>query len=512
MTKPKFNLVLLPNERTLVVESGAPLSDALFAYGVEFPCGGASLCGRCRVRVLSGDLPITDEARAVFTDQELAAGWRLSCQAAMQGPLTLEIAQWEASILSDEAAVPFEPAAGLGVAIDLGTTTLVAQAVDLATGEVLGVASGLNPQAVHGADVMSRIQFAISGDAGAQRLAQLIREALGDLIRKALQSCGRSGGDVRTVIVAGNTVMHHLFCGESVEPLSHVPFETADDGLRRFTPADLGWPLAASATVDFLPCLGGFVGSDLLTGIVACGLLNATEPTALIDLGTNGEIVLKTKDGILCASTAAGPAFEGGGIGMGMRAGTGAIVHVNVRDGRLDCHVLGGDGTEAAGICGSGLVDAVAGALLIGSLAQDGRLANGARELPLTGTVRLTRGDIRELQLAKAAIASGLRLLASHAGLTLDDIGALHLAGAFGNYIDVPAAHRIGLLETPPARIRPAGNTALRGARMLLLSPSRRDAIVAQILKISSHVALVSEPGFQDTFVDCLALTPAGVN
>ena len=238
-------------------------------------------------------------------------------------------------ILADDSVVAIESAHGTGIAIDLGTTTLVVQSVDLATGEALGVETALNPQAVHGTDVMSRIEFALAG--GGPILTASIRESLGALVGRLPRR-----ESVRVVLLAGNTVMHHLFCGVDLTPLASAPFQGAHDGERVFRPREIGWGLPEEATVHFLPCLGGFVGSDLLAGIMATGIADSTTLRALVDLGTNGEIVLGNCQRILCASTAAGPAFEAGCIRMGMRAVSGAIAHVNAKRRRY-AFATGGD-------------------------------------------------------------------------------------------------------------------------------------------------------------------------
>jgi len=487
---------LIPLGIHLQVEHGGSLEAALAERGVEFPCGGAGICRGCRVRVVEGRLPVTREMEQVFTPSELAAGWRLACRGRVGGPLTLEIAQWAAPVLSDESPLVFEPGDGCAIAIDLGTTTLVAQMIDRSTGELVSVETALNPQVVHGADVMSRIEFALSH--GGVRLASLIREALGGMIGRMPRRDA-----VGAVMLAGNTVMHHLFCGLDVVPLAAAPFETPHGGERFFAPPELGWDLPASATVRFLPCLGSFVGSDILAGILATGIHQHPGLAALIDLGTNGEIVVGGSAGLLCASTAAGPAFEAGGIRMGMRAAPGAIAHVTARNGSLECSVLGG--AAPRGICGSGLVDAAAAGLDAGAILPSGRLAGAASELLLDPPVSITQADLRELQLAKGAVAAGVRILTARWSARPADLETVWLAGAFGNYVNLESARRIGLLETALARVKPAGNAALRGVKMALLAPSRAEQWIAGICSRVEHAPLASDPAFQDAFVDCLA-------
>ncbi|WP_321472899.1 ASKHA domain-containing protein [uncultured Paludibaculum sp.] len=455
---------------------GRHLSDLLFATGVEFPCGGEANCGGCRVRVLSGQVPATAPMRQVLSEEEIAAGWRLACVAEADGPVSVEVDQWTVRILSDEQSVALEPRPGRGAVIDLGTTTLVVQTVDLATGEVLGVETDLNPQARFGADVMSRIQYQLHHPGS---LTGLIRERLGAMLQ--------GSGPLEEILIVGNTAMHHLFCGLDVEPLSHVPFESPTLGAVQ---VELDWPGPAI----FLPNLGGFVGSDLLAGIVATGLDTSSHRTALFDIGTNGEIVVGSSQGIRCASTAAGPAFEGGRISKGMRAGAGAIDSVHAG---LECRVIGG--VPARGICGSGLVDAVAVARQQGLILPGGRVTTADRRIPLTPEVALTQGDIRELQLAKGAMAAGLKMLNPHPP------EKLYLAGAFGNYIRQSSACAIGLLPEG-CLVEPVGNSALRGARILLLTPSTRRERLERLLSITTHVELASDPDFQDLFAESMTL------
>jgi uncharacterized 2Fe-2S/4Fe-4S cluster protein (DUF4445 family) len=498
----KVRVQLAPLGVSIEVDRGASLESALATYGIEFPCGGAGICRGCRVRVMEGSLAITPEMEQVFAPAELAAGWRLACCASVEGPLTIEVAQWETAVLSDDSEFTFEAGTGRGIAIDLGTTTLVAQLLDLESGRVLAVETALNPQSAHGADLMSRIEFACINSAnkgGAGILTEAIRKKLGEMIASLP---GHESAQV--AMLAGNTAMHHLFCGIDVSPLAQLPFQPVHDGEQRISARELGWDLAPEVPVHFLPCLGGFVGSDILAGILATGMAESRELCALIDLGTNGEIVVGNRERMLCASTAAGPAFEGGRIRMGMRAAEGAIAHVSQIGGSgLKCRVLG-DGTPR-GICGSGLADAAAVGLELGAILANGRMSGGAREFALQTPVSITQADIRELQLAKAAIAAGLRILTERWGASLDALHTVYLAGAFGNYLNLRSARRIGLLEVDLSRIRPAGNTSLRGVKMSMLRPARRERWIADVRARTEHIALAAEPRFEETFVDCLA-------
>jgi uncharacterized 2Fe-2S/4Fe-4S cluster protein (DUF4445 family) len=469
--------------------------------------------------VLKGKAEVNCAQEERLSPEEIAAGWRLACQCAVEGELEIELRQWDAAILVDDTPFAFRPRQGLGVAVDLGTTTLVAQLLDLATGKVLAVGTALNAQARYGADVMSRLHFAVLGG-GQDQFEALIRKQIGALIEQLLFSARKQDAEIADIVVVGNTVMHHFFCGIAAEPLAHFPFEPAEAGLRVFRSSALGWMLEGDPQVRFLPCLGGFVGSDVLAGILAAKLMDLDDLVGLVDLGTNGEIVIGNKEGLLCASTAAGPAFEGAKISMGMRASTGAISQVTVSlpldpllpeetkgwcgRGRVHCRVIGGGAPR--GLCGSGLVDAVAVGLELGVIATCGRFSNGEASWMLAPPVALTQNDIRELQLAKAAIAAGIKLLMRRKGAK--ELARLYLAGAFGNYIDRTSAQRIGLFDFPPERVEAAGNTALLGAKLALFSLDGEDGSYADLRRRVAHVALNADPSFQDVFVEELAFPP----
>jgi uncharacterized 2Fe-2S/4Fe-4S cluster protein (DUF4445 family) len=513
------------------VPRGGALVAGLAAHGVEFPCGGMGECGGCQVRVLSGALPVTEADATILTPEEIAKGWRLACRARAEESLVLECGQWHMQILAgNQADAPSFPAVlswesvrdhahkRHAIAIDLGTTTIAAQLIDAASGDVLAVETALNPQAAFGSDVMSRIRAVLDG----QDPTTPIRAVLGEVIARL---AGGRVPQIAEVLLVGNTVMHHLFCGLDVEPLAHAPFVSPSLGEQRFTARELGWELPADCIVRFAHCIGGFVGSDILAGIVAAGVGRGDELTALVDLGTNGEIAIGNRHGIVCASTAAGPAFEAGAIRMGMRAVTGAIAYVAVADGALRPTVI--DDAAPRGICGSGLVDAVAAGLRTGAILSNGRIADTTKVFPIAPPVVLYQSDIRELQLAKGAIAAGFRLLIKRLAKT-DEKGtgmkgtgfslysdpmegnegtlapegqtlrAIHLAGAFGNYVQIESARRIGLLEAPHAIIHAAGNTALRGAKMLLLGGE-------PVLPPIKHVSLAADPEFQDEFAACMS-------
>ncbi len=501
MPKQKtFRITLRPLQTELTAPRGTSLRDLLFAQGVEFPCGGQGLCRGCRVHVLEGSVEVNAAQRERLSAEELTNGWRLACQCTLEDDLVIELRQWDAAILVDETPFSFHPRPGFGVAVDVGTTTLVTQLLDLTTGRVLAVRTALNAQARFGADVMSRVRFAVA-EGGLEELCDIIRLEIGSLIKQLVVAAQVPSTEIHDVTLVGNTVMHHLFCGLDVEPLSRYPFESEHLGLQTLTASELGFP--GSARVRFLPCLGGFVGSDILAGILATNLAERADLNALVDLGTNGEIVIGNRERLLCASTAAGPAFEGARISMGMRASTGAISEVKVKGDELYCRVLGN--VPPQGLCGSGLVDAVAVGLDLGRIQPSGRFQNGTGAWELSPPVTLTQADIRELQLAKGAIAAGIRMLLDQLGASPGDVKKLYLAGAFGNYINRTSAERIGLLGIPSRKVEAAGNTALLGAKLALFSPDGEDGSYAQLRARIEHVPLNADASFQEIFVEEMA-------
>ena len=496
--KELVTINLQPVGKVLQVLQGTKLQTCLFEHGVEFPCGGEGRCKGCRIRITQGTLKPVREELALLTNQEISEGWRLACCHTAESNITLELAQWEIKVLTDHSDFHFDAKEGHGIAIDLGTTTIAAQLLSLKEGTVLGVHTDLNAQAQYGADIMSRIQFAMNGNGG-EVLSQAIRNQIILMIRSLHVTSGIPISDLREVVIVGNTVMHHLFCNIDINPLAHYPFESNHLGSQTIELGMMGIE-DSNAKIRFLPCLGGFVGSDILAGIYATGMPNENDVFCLIDLGTNGEIVIGNKERFLCASTAAGPAFEGARISMGMRAITGAISSVINDAGKFSCMVLGN--SEPKGICGSGLVDAIATALDIGLIHSSGKINKPLNRIALTESVFLEPLDIRELQLAKGAIAAGIKILAKQYGVQLDQIKHVYLAGAFGNYINRASAIRIGLLPFQLEQIIPSGNTALLGAKMALFQKDDTVAWDQAICKKTQHINLSLDPAFQDIFAE----------
>ena len=492
----KHTICLYPIGKELQVNNQTPLIDVLHEFGIEFPCGGKGTCGKCKVRLLDGEIKATDAHQGKIEQLGLSAEWRLACFSQFTGDITLEIEQFNYLILADESEFDFVPQKGFGVAVDLGTTTVVAQLIDLSSSRVLAVETILNPQVKFGADLISRIQACLDGNVS--EMTRLIRSAIGTMIELMLK---KHEVDLQKVVFVGNTAMQLIFCNCNVTPLAMYPFHAENLGMKTFNPEELGWKFQVVEKVQFYPSIGSFVGSDILAGIVATGLHCKENYTALIDLGTNGEIVVGNRKQIVCASTAAGPAFEGANISMGMRAVTGAISSFSLDLENIEAHVIGN--TSPKGICGSALIDAVAILRRLDKIGLFGEINSGKDHIKLIGKIILTQKDINEFQLAKAAIAAGLTILANRLSISLSDIQQVYVAGGFGNYINLEHVSELGMIELPEERIFKMGNTALIGAKMFLFSD---ETIIYEILAKTKHINLEGDPNFQDIYVDKMLL------
>lgn len=488
----KHTIRLHPLGKELQVNDQTPLIDVLHEFGIEFPCGGKGTCGKCKVRLLDGEIEISDVHKQKIKQLGLAYDWRLSCFSFVTNDITLEIEQFNHLILADESDFDFKPQEGFGIAVDLGTTTIVAQLIDLSSAKVLAVETMLNPQVKFGADLISRIQASLDGHSN--EMTGIIRSSIGVMIDLMLK---KHEVPLHKVVLVGNTVMQLIFSNCDVSPLSYYPFHTNNLGLKSFTAEELGWNFQVMENVQFYPSIGSFVGSDILAGIAATGLHCQDNYTALIDLGTNGEIVIGNKNHIVCASTAAGPAFEGGCISMGMRAVTGAISSLNLIDGKIEASVIGN--TTAKGICGSALIDAVAILRKLDLIGMFGEINSGEQQIQIAWKVNLSQKDINEFQLAKAAIAAGLTILAKNLAIELSDIEKIYIAGGFGNYINIENVVETGMIELPAEKIHKMGNTALIGAKIFLFSDIK---LTGEILEITRHINLEGDPNFQDIYVD----------
>ncbi|MHB1928362.1 MAG: ASKHA domain-containing protein [Acidimicrobiales bacterium] len=417
-----------------------------------------------------------------------------------------------------------------GVAFDLGTTTVVATLLDLATGTPVAVQSMLNKQQPFGADVITRISTVMMDPAALGHLRSLAQETLAELTEAVLADGGVDASEVYEVALAGNATMTHIVLGIDPEPLGMAPFVMATRSYPDLRASDLGVPAHPSARAVVFPALGAYVGGDITAGMLASGMDRDSRTRLFIDIGTNCEIVLGSDAGLLATAAPAGPAFEGAAIRCGMRAADGAIEVVRLTPEDVSLQVIGD--TEPAGVCGSGLVDAVAELVRIGLLDPSGRLvaeevARGiapglADRLTMVGAERvfvlhwagepgdastavyLSQRDVRELQFAKAAISTGWTLLLEDAGIGQGDVQQVLLAGSFGSYLSPASAVRLGLVpKLPVMRVVSAGNVAGEGAKMVLLSERERAGAIALVDSVR-YVELSDRADFNDRFVEQL--------
>ncbi len=423
----------------------------------------------------------------------------------------------------------------LGVAIDIGSTTIAGHLADLSTGEVLASHGVMNPQIRFGEDLMSRVSYAMLHEGGAGEMTRAVRAALGGLIRELVSVAQVHTNEIHELVLVGNPIMHHLALGIDPVPLGSAPFALATDTAVRVRASELGLPAHTGARVYVLPCIAGHVGADTAAVILAEAPHRTTGTRLVVDVGTNAEIVLAVDGKLLAASSPTGPAFEGAQISAGQRAAPGAIERVRIDRTTLEprFRVIGVDawsddpafaelaaGTGVTGICGSGIVEVIAELFLASVITADGTIdgsmaARTPRVVPDGRTssyvlyegdrrIAITQNDVRAIQLAKAALYAGVRLLMDHAGV--ETVDAVRLAGAFGSQIDLLHAMVLGLVpDCDLAHAGPAGNAAGTGALIALLSAEQRreiERVAREVTKIETAV----EPRFQAHFVDAMAL------
>ena len=485
-------VTVLPAGRKLSAQPGENLLTLLRSANLapEAPCGGNGKCGKCTV--LIGGKPV------------LACGYTVSEDVTVH----VTAAKTHARILTDGygAEVELQPLRdGAMAAFDIGTTTVVCYLLEAGTGHLL-------------ADVISRIQRALAGEMEAQ--TRLIREQMGSLLGDACRQAGVLPETVGVISVVGNPCMQQLFLGIMPENLAKIPFAPV------LTKAEVGeagdiFPCCPHAALVTVPDISGYVGADTVGCVLASGLDREEKRTLLVDIGTNGEMVLGNRERMIACATAAGPALEGAKIRFGMRGEPGAIDHAALVGNTLSLSVIGGG--EAAGICGSGLIDIAAVLLNAGVVNARGRLAEPGTALPLgdrifetegqrcfrlTDSVYLTQDDIRQLQMAKGAIASGIELMAAQLGGGVETIERVLLAGAFGSFIRPESACRIGLL--PPQlldRIQAIGNAAGSGARRVACSGAELQR-AQTIADRAEFLELAALPEFQRTFAQSMRFCP----
>ncbi len=453
---------------------------------------------------------------------------RVDLEVLRRAPLPLREWGWAARAVlrGDEVVALLPPGAPLmGVAVDLGTTKLAGYLLNLETGETLASAGAMNPQLAYGEDVMARITYALQEPEGAERLRQAAADGLSQLVADLCSRAGVQPEQVVEAVVVGNTAMHHLFLGLPVRPLGLAPYVPVESAPLDVRAREVGLPLAPGAMVHVLPNVAGFVGADHVAALLATRMDEADRPTLLLDIGTNTEIGLSIGGNLFSCSAASGPAFEGAHVRFGMRAAPGAVERVRIIEGRVYWETV--EGAPPVGICGSGILDAVAELRQAGFLNGRGGWADpeGRGSSPVISTdngtefvlvpaefsglgraITISRKDVGEIQLAKAAIAAGWQILLEEAGIRESDLERVLVAGAFGTYIDIGHAVAIGLLPRLPLdRFEQVGNVAGTGARMALLSRAERER-AAHLARRVRYVELTVHPSFRERFAQALQL------
>jgi uncharacterized 2Fe-2S/4Fe-4S cluster protein (DUF4445 family) len=520
-----------PVGATVSVPEGSTIHEAAAEAGVVIaaPCGGLGRCGSCRVRV-SGDVREPGPSEHDALGSAVSRGVRLACLARVDGPSEVVVERIGGAgalrIVTDGPEVPadVEPpeARGIvcppgvrpiGAAVDIGTTTLVVRLHDLRDGAPLGESASLNPQMAYGHDVLTRVSQALGGEA--RRLREEVTREIEVLVTGLTDRPSLSQSSLCEVVVVGNPTMTHLFLGRDVTPLAVSPNTGALIDAVETDAASADLPLLGDARVTVGPAVSAFVGADAVAALLATGIADREDPTLLIDLGTNGEVVLAAGGVLLATSAAAGPAFEGAGITSGMRAESGAIERVWLDDA-YGMSYMTIDDEPAAGLCGSGLLDAVAALLAAGALDATGRLqptgaladrvydTDDGRHVQIAPGVSLTQNDIRQLQLGKAAVQVTLEVLVAEAGLEPDDVREVVVAGGFGTHLRPASLAALGVIPHDWAtRVTFGGNAALTGASMMLLSrDARRRA--TELARSARTVPLAERADFQPRFLGAL--------
>ncbi len=476
----KYTVTVLPENKVFQIIAGENLLELLRRENLapHAPCGGKGTCGKCKVLVNGVE--------------------QLACQTVADRDITVQLPEAaETRILSggvDTHLAADGDILGHLIAIDLGTTTMVCYLLD-SRGRELATASVLNPQGTYGADVISRIQAALGGKQ--PELCSCVRDGLAKLIGEVCEKAQVSPDTIQRIALVGNPCMQQLLLNISPENLAKVPFAPVLTELKTIPAGDI-FPVCPNAEFLIVPDISGYVGADTLGCVLSTQMYEKETVTLMVDIGTNGEMVLGNQHRMIACSTAAGPALEGANIRFGMRGSVGAIDHVTWENGQPKVHVIGE--TKAKGICGSGLIDAVARMLEHGIINYRGRIQTPDRTFYLTEDIYLTQDDIRQVQLAKGAIAAGIGLMAKQLGISIEEVDEVLLAGAFGSYIDPKSACTIGLL---PAVLRPkiraVGNAAGSGAKLLACS-KQQQALADKLCKEIEFLELASLPEFQRTF------------
>ena len=522
------------------IKLGNTLWDHSQKLGIQIPstCGGKGECGKCVVKIEKGMDALSEKSK-VEGRYRFDKGERLACQAKVisdsQDIHVLMKAAGEYSILTEsvDGYVPLDPliyrrgetvfhrgfqdqSPGkyegelLGLAIDVGTTTLVVQLLDLETGEAIATSACKNPQITYGEDVISRIGFTDQHNDGVTRLQKVILDAVNSLLQNFKVCLGREiNGHIYEAVVVGNPTMRNLFFGQSVHSLGISPFEPESTSLIYEKASEIGLQINPEAYVYGAPLVAGQVGADCLSVILVCDLHKKKKPCMAVDIGTNGEVAVGNKERIVAASNAAGGAFEGATVSCGVGAIEGAIKNMWIKDGDVSFETIGNK--PPIGICGSGLIDLLAEMLREGIINEMGRFSEvyqDSMEFVVSEKetrIILSQKDINELRLARAGFIINQKTLMREYGIDVGELDTIYLVGGFGNFVNTNNAVAIGILPKVKGCLVKIGNGALAGARQMLLSRARREDTESLARRIE-HVRLFEEENLLDLYVNELSL------
>lgn len=498
--------------KTILVKEGESLLDAFIRQEIYIsaPCGGKGRCGKCGIQVLNGNTWISDEDKKIYSEEELDAGWRLSCCLYPTEELEVSVSQSDESLFEAVGETENTEESGTEesfyhVAVDIGTTTIAMSLIGGESGKVFHTVTSVNSQRAYGADVISRIQASVDGKK--EELKKSIQKDLQDSMEKLLKETGVSGEDVGKIVIGGNTTMGHLLMGYDCDTLGVFPFTPVNIDFIKGTEEILGTDRFGKKEVVLLPGISTYVGGDIVSGMYAYDFTEKEDVCMFIDLGTNGEMGIGNKEKILVTSTAAGPAFEGGNITWGMGSVPGAICSVKLEGTEAEVKTIRDEAPQ--GICGTGVVETAAELVREEIVDETGALDEDYFDdgFPLAKTpdgkeIVFTQKDVREIQLAKAAVRAGVETLLLRYGIKKEEVSKVYLAGGFGYKLNTDKAIAIGMIPEEWAdRIVAVGNSSLSGA-CKYLKDENGDKTIEKLVSISEEVNLSADKEFNEFYMN----------
>lgn len=498
--------------KTILVKEGESLLDAFIRQEIYIsaPCGGKGRCGKCGIQVLNGNTWISDEDKKIYSEEELDAGWRLSCCLYPTEELEVSVSQSDESLFEAVGETENTEESGTEesfyhVAVDIGTTTIAMSLTGGESGKVFRTVTSVNSQRAYGADVISRIQASVDGKK--EVLKNSIQKDLQDSIDKLLKETGVSGEDVGKIVIGGNTTMGHLLMGYDCDTLGVYPFTPVNIDFIKGTEGILGTDRFGKKEVILLPGISTYVGGDIVSGMYAYDFTEKEDVCMFIDLGTNGEMGIGNKEKILVTSTAAGPAFEGGNITWGMGSVPGAICSVKLEGTEAEVKTIRDEAPQ--GICGTGVVETAAELVREEIVDETGALDEDYFDdgFPLAKTpdgkeIVFTQKDVREIQLAKAAVRAGVETLLLRYGIKKEEVSKVYLAGGFGYKLNTDKAIAIGMIPEEWAdRIVAVGNSSLSGA-CKYLKDENGDKTIEKLVSISEEINLSADKEFNEFYMN----------